>query len=318
MAEYAILRFTKHKAGPAGALEAHHERTKEKYASNPDIDRSKSKENFHIVKPNKRYRQEINSRVRAAGCRTRKDSTMFVDTLITASPEFFKNRKKAEIKAFFAETVAFMDKKIGKNNIFSAVVHMDEKTPHLHLCFTPITEDGRLSAKDILGNRAQLSKWQDEFHAHMVKKYPDLARGESAFDTGRKHIPTWLFKQSVSLSRQAALIDNELAGINPLNASKKRDNVLKMLKNWFPKMEKFEGQLRKYQKSIDLLEKENAQLAEKAKAGNENKIKTQLEIGKLQSEVMELRRFMDSIPIDLRKEIQAMQKQQSQNWRIDK
>lgn len=83
-------------------------------------------------------------------------------------------------------------------------------------------------------------------------------------------------------------------------------------------MEKFEGQLRKYQKSIDLLEKENAQLAEKAKAGNENKIKTQLEIGKLQSEVMELRRFMDSIPNDLRKEIQAMQKQQSQNWRIDK
>ena len=109
-----------------------------------------------------------------------------------------------------------------------------------------------------------------------------------------------------------------MAGINPLNANKKRDNVLKMLKKWFPKMEKFEGQLRKYQKSIDLLEKENAQLAEKAKAGNENKIKTQLEIGKLQSEVMELRRFMDSIPHDLRKEIQAMQKQQSQNWRIDK
>ena len=195
---------------------------------------------------------------------------------------------------------------------------MDEKTPHLHLCFTPITEDGRLSAKDILGNRAQLSKWQDEFHAHMVKKYPELARGESAFDTGRKHIPTWLFKQSVSLSKQAALIDNELAGINPLNAGKKRDNVLKMLKKWFPKMEKFEGQLRKYQKSIDLLEKENADLAEKTKDGSGNRIKTQLEIGKLQSEVTELRRFMDSIPNDLRKELQVMQKQQGRNGRIDK
>ena len=195
---------------------------------------------------------------------------------------------------------------------------MDEKTPHLHLCFTPITEDGRLSAKDILGNRAQLSKWQDEFHAHMVKKYPDLARGESAFDTGRKHIPTWLFKQSVSLSKQAALIDNELAGINPLNAGRNRDNVLKMLKKWFPKMEKFEGQLRKYQKSIDLLEKENADLAEKTKDGSGNRIKTQLEIGKLQSEVTELRRFMDSIPNDLRKELQVMQKQQGRNGRIDK
>lgn len=318
MPQYAILRFEKHKGGSCRALEAHHERQKEKYASNPNIDMEKSKYNFHIIQPTKYYRLEVDERIKAAGCRTRKDSTMFVDTLITASPNFFKGKKQSEMKEFFRTAVDFIANKIGMNNIFSAVVHMDEKTPHLHLCFTPITEDRRLSAKDILGNRAQLSKWQDEFHAHMVKKYPDLSRGESTFDTGRKHIPTWLFKQSVSLSRQAALIDNELAGINPLNASKKRDNVLKMLKKWFPKMEKFEGQLRKYQKSIDLLEKENVQLAKKAKAGSENKIKTQLEIGKLQSEAIELRRFMDSIPDDLRKEIQAMQKQQGRDWRIDK
>lgn len=47
MAQHVILRFTKHKAGPAGALEAHHERTKEKYASNLDIDTAKSTDNFH-------------------------------------------------------------------------------------------------------------------------------------------------------------------------------------------------------------------------------------------------------------------------------
>ena len=50
-AQHAILRFAKHKAGPAGVLEAHHERTKERYASNPDIDISKSKDNFHIIQP---------------------------------------------------------------------------------------------------------------------------------------------------------------------------------------------------------------------------------------------------------------------------
>jgi len=31
-----------------------------------------------------------------------------------------------------------------------------------------------LLPKDILGNRAQLSKWQDEFHAHMKKQLPIL------------------------------------------------------------------------------------------------------------------------------------------------
>ena len=56
-AQHAILRFVKHKAGPAGALEAHHERTKGRYASNPDIDISKSMDNFHIIQPAQKYRK---------------------------------------------------------------------------------------------------------------------------------------------------------------------------------------------------------------------------------------------------------------------
>ena len=51
MAQHAILRFEKHKGNPARPLEAHHERQKEQYASNPDIDTSRSKYNFYIVKP---------------------------------------------------------------------------------------------------------------------------------------------------------------------------------------------------------------------------------------------------------------------------
>ena len=36
MAQHAILRFEKHKGNPARPLEAHHERQKEQYASNPE------------------------------------------------------------------------------------------------------------------------------------------------------------------------------------------------------------------------------------------------------------------------------------------
>ena len=75
MAQHAILRFEKHKGHPAGPLEAHHERKKEQYASNPDIDTSRSKYNFHIVKPDGRYYHFIQSRIEQARCRTRKDST---------------------------------------------------------------------------------------------------------------------------------------------------------------------------------------------------------------------------------------------------
>ena len=127
--QYAILRFAKHKGNPARPLEAHHERQKEQYASNPDIDTSRSKYNFHIVKPEGRYYHFIQSRIEQAGCRTRKDSTWFVDTLITASPEFFKGKPPKEIQAFFQRAADFLIDKVGRENIVSAVVHMDEKTP---------------------------------------------------------------------------------------------------------------------------------------------------------------------------------------------
>ena len=158
LAQHAILRFEKHKGNPARPLEAHHERQKEQYASNPDIDTSRSKYNFHIVKPEGRYYHFIQNRIEQAGCRTRKDSTRFVDTLITASPEFFKKKSPKEIQAFFQRAADFLIGRVGRENIVSAVVHMDEKTPHLHLVFVPLTEDNRLCAKEIIGNRANLTK----------------------------------------------------------------------------------------------------------------------------------------------------------------
>ena len=122
MAQHAILRFEKHKGNPARPLEAHHERQKEQYASNPDIDTSRSKYNFHIVKPEGRYYHFIQSRIEQAGCRTRRDSTRFVDTLITASPEFFKKKSPKEIQAFFQRAADFLIGRVGRENIVSAGV----------------------------------------------------------------------------------------------------------------------------------------------------------------------------------------------------
>lgn len=73
-AQYAIMRFAKYKGPEIGNIEAHNERTKEKYASNPDVDTSRSKYNFHLVKPPGKYRAESERQIAAAGCRTRKDS----------------------------------------------------------------------------------------------------------------------------------------------------------------------------------------------------------------------------------------------------
>ena len=303
-----VPKSNQHKGQPTGPLEAHHERKKEQYASNPDIDTSRSKYNFHIVKPDGRYYHFIQSRIEQAGCRTRKDSTRFVDTLITASPEFFKGKSPKEIAAYFQRAADFLIDRVGRENIVSAVVHMDEKTPHLHLIFVPLTKDNRLCAKEIIGNRANLTKWQDDFHAHMVEKYPDLERGESASKTGRKHIPTRLFKQAVNLSKQAKAIEAVLSGITPLNAGKKKEEALSMLKKWFPQMENFSGQLKKYKVTITDLMKKNQQLEARAKASESGKMKDMLERAKLESELHNLQRFVDRIPPEVMAELKQKQR----------
>ena len=185
---------------------------------------------------------------------------------------------------------------------------MDEKTPHLHLTFVPLTKDNRLCAKEIIGNRANLTKWQDDFHAYMVEKYPDLERGESASKTGRKHIPTRLFKQAVSLSKQARAIEAALDGINPLNAGKKKEEALSMLKKWFPQMENFSGQLKKYKVTINDLLAENEKLEARAKASEKGKMKDTMERAKLKSELDNLQRLVDRIPPDILAELKRQQR----------
>ena len=82
-----ILRFKKYKGPVISPIEAHNERTKEQYASNPDIDTSRSRYNLHLVQPQGRYREEADRMIAAAHCRVRKDSVRVVEALVTASPE---------------------------------------------------------------------------------------------------------------------------------------------------------------------------------------------------------------------------------------
>src|SRR5699024_5142022 len=131
--QYAIMRFAKYKGPEITNNEAHNERRKEKYASNPDIDLCRSKHNFHLIKPPQRYRAEAERQISDAGCRTRKVSVRVVEVLFTATPEFFKGKKLPEIRQYFEETLRFFVQYQSRETIISAVVHMDEKTAHMRL-----------------------------------------------------------------------------------------------------------------------------------------------------------------------------------------
>ena len=298
-AQYAILRFAKYKGPEIGHIESHNERTKEKYASNPDVDTTRSHMNFHLVTPERKYRAEAEKQIAEAGCRTRSDSVRVVEALVTASPEFFKGKKKSEVKAYFTEALDFIQKYQSKDTIISAVVHMDETTPHMHLCFVPLTEDKRLSAKEIVGNRKKLTWWQDEFWKHMVKKYPDLERGESASETGRTHIPPRLFKEAVHLNRMKEQILQILNDTTLFNKKAKTEELELLLGKYTPSVEAMRAKLKKYDKLYKELSAENATLEQRLDSVSRESIQKRLEIQRKLSDLDELRRTVEVLPPEI-------------------
>ena len=82
----------------------------------------------------------------------------------------------------------------------------------------------------------------------MVKKYPDLERGESASQTGRDHIPPRIFKEMTRLTKQRQKLDQLLAGIGPLNGKKRAAEISELLDSYIPAVEKMRTQLKKYRR----------------------------------------------------------------------
>ena len=308
-AQHAILRFAKYKGPEISRIEAHNERTKETYASNPDVDAARSKQNFHLVTPERKYRAEAERQIAQAGCRTRSDSVRVVEVLFTASHDFFKGKSKGEIRAFFEECMTFLARRQDPATYLSAVVHMDEKTPHMHLSFVPLTADGRLSAKEIVGNRQKLTQWQDAFWEHMVQKYPDLERGESASKTGHTHIPPRIFKQATHLNRQLDKILQLLADTNVWNAKKRAAQLETALRKFFPEMEDFLTQTKKYEKAIRGLSAEKERLKQELDQSKETQRKQKMNEYRLEADYANLLRKLERIPPELRRQFDTSRQQ---------
>src|SRR5699024_3433395 len=101
-----------------------------------------------------------------------------------------------------------------------ATVHMDEKTPHMHLGVVPM-RDGKLQGKNVF-NRQELLWLQDKFPEHMQKLGFDLQRGEKGTD--REHIEMSKFKKQ-TLEKEIVFLESELKNKKPM-LSIQSENVL--------------------------------------------------------------------------------------------
>lgn len=309
---YAILRFQKRKAGGVAACERHNERKKEAYKSNPDIDMERSKNNYHLIAPPKyTYKKEINRMVAEAGCRTRKDSVMMVETLITASPEFMNQLPPEEQKRISRRLLTSF-RSVLESRISSPLSSIwTRERPTMHLCFVPITPDNKLSAKAILGNQKSLSEWQTAYHERMSSRWNQLERGQSSMETKRKHVPTWLYKLGGRLDKQYEEIVSALSDINAFNAGKKRDKALDLLSAWLPDVEKFSKEIGKQQAYIDSLKERIGQESDYAGRMRDEKYEQELKVQKANQKIFELQRtneqmgrLLSKIPPEVLEELQ--------------
>lgn len=177
---FGIMRVEKRKIGAVGGLQAEADRKTEINLPRSDVDWNRTKDNYAIVRTDKSWYQAINDVLADHGIekKPRKDAVVMIDGLYTATPDAMKQMTPEERDQYFRECVAFHEKHYGK--VFSAIVHLDEATPHLHVASVPVIEraDGSysLSAKDLMGTPVDYRKRQDAFHAEVSEKY-GLERG---------------------------------------------------------------------------------------------------------------------------------------------
>ncbi|EIS9360764.1 MobV family relaxase [Escherichia coli] len=93
----------------------------------------------------------------------RKDAVLAVEYVMTASPEWWTKATSEQQADFFDQAHKWLADKYGADRIITATVHKDETSPHLSAFVVPLTQDGRLSAKDFIGNRAKMTADQTSF-----------------------------------------------------------------------------------------------------------------------------------------------------------
>lgn len=182
----------KYKRGDIVGIERENERD-ENYKStrNPQIDKSRTHLNYHTLPHEKKYLAFIDKRIKelAPKRKIKDDAVLITSFILSSDKEFFAGITPETQKQFFADCTDFFSERYGKENVVSAVVHLDESTPHLHLNLMPVT-DGRLCAKELL-DRTALRDLQTDFYEAVGKKY-GLKRGKEG--STAKHLDTVSYK----------------------------------------------------------------------------------------------------------------------------
>lgn len=196
---YAICRLGKVSSwGSVGAMAEHHMRTR----PTPNADPA-PKLRPQVLHGSGDPESDVRAYIETRGIKPRKDAVLAVEVLLTASPEYFRPGRPDAYGQFDADRVdvwlkhqgAWLTKRYG-DRLVSAVLHLDEATPHLHAVVVPgeLKLDRRrkppvevwsLNARGLVGGAQVLRELQDDYAAAMAPL--GLQRGVERALTGKSH-----------------------------------------------------------------------------------------------------------------------------------
>lgn len=155
---FAIMRAKKlNSMGTVAAALQHCYRDRE----TPNADQERTPDNEHMAATST---DQAMGRLRELlPEKRRKDAVLAVEYVMTASPEWWKKADQEQQADFFDQAHKWLADKYGADRIITATIHRDETSPHLSAFVVPLTQDGRLSAKEFIGNRSKMTADQTSF-----------------------------------------------------------------------------------------------------------------------------------------------------------
>lgn len=257
-----VLHHSKLGKGKVSAAGAHNMRLID---GNPDIDRERTKLNEDFIRSELAVHERIKNKILDAGItKTRRDAVMAEELIVSASPDFFKDKTPEESKAFLKCAVDWAQEKY-KDNLVSAIVHMDETTPHLHMMIVPLVEkeDGKhLTAKELFTpkecarNQEDLAAWLNA-HQQLVER--GAAGSKAKHKDGKQYKAEELNRLQKELEAQQTLaetlthdiarLENKLAG-----NEKWFDRYMDMVRDRDKEIATLKGSLETAQEKITTLE----------------------------------------------------------------
>ena len=196
---YAIIRNEKLTRAEAQGRCVHNDR-RAKNHTNKDIDVSKSYMNYYIKKNELNYVKEFDKLKEKYDLKgqIRSNSIIVCEMVITSDSNFFNKIGEKETRRYFEESYKFVCNynNLGERNILSAVVHLDEGSPHMHLVYVPVIhskdKDGnnidKICCREFWKGRDSYRNLQNAYWSYVKSKGFDLERGLPAEETKREHL----------------------------------------------------------------------------------------------------------------------------------